>query len=90
MSDLSVLAQHAQTQAADTDLPDAERALWWQIAEEVIDYLEPNEVMVGEVTLEHGLFEAPIPPGPCQSCDQPSSTHYHLIGGGCMNSEISS
>jgi hypothetical protein len=25
--------------------------------------------------------------GPCLSCDQPASTHYHLIGGGCMNSE---
>ena len=57
MSDLSTLAQHAQTQAANTELPDDERALWWQIAEEVIDYLEPTDVMVGEVTLERGLFE---------------------------------
>ena len=57
MSDLSTLAQHAQTQAANGDLPDDERALWWQIAEEVIDYLEPAEVMVGEVTLERGLFD---------------------------------
>jgi hypothetical protein len=57
MSDLSTLAQHAQTQAANGDLPDAERALWWQIAEEVIDYLEPDEVRAGEVTLESGLFE---------------------------------
>jgi len=57
MSDLSTLAQHAQTQAADTDLPDDERALWWQIAEEVIDYLEPIGVPLGEVTLERGLFE---------------------------------
>ena len=56
MSDLSTLAQHAQTQAANHDLPDPERALWWQIAEEVIDYLEPTEVRVGEVTLERSLF----------------------------------
>ena len=54
MSDLSTLAQHAETQAADTNLPDDERALWWQIAEEVIDYLEPTD---GDVTLESGLFE---------------------------------
>jgi len=61
MSDLSTLAQHAQTQAANNDLPDDERALWWQIAEEVIDYLEPTgseaQVMVDGVTLERGLFE---------------------------------
>ena len=57
MSDLSTLAQHAQTQADDSDLPDAERALWWQIAEEVIDYLG-TEIVVGEVTLESRLFEA--------------------------------
>jgi cell wall-associated NlpC family hydrolase len=57
MSDLSTLAQHAQTQAANNELPDDERALWWQIAEEVIDYLEPTDVMVGEVTLERGLFD---------------------------------
>ena len=31
---------------------DDERALWWQISEEVIDYLRPAEVMAGEVTLE--------------------------------------
>lgn len=55
MSDLRTLAQHAQTQAADNDLPDDERALWWQIAEEVIDYLEPGAP--GGVTLESGLFE---------------------------------
>jgi hypothetical protein len=57
VSDLSTLAQHAQTQADDSDLPDAERALWWQIAEEVIDYLG-TEIVVGEVTLESRLFEA--------------------------------
>ena len=59
MSDLSTLAQHAQIQAANTELPDRERALWWQISEEVIDYLEPTEVMVGQVTLERSLFEGP-------------------------------
>ena len=53
MSDLTTLAQHAQTQAANSDLPDLERALWWQIAEEVIDYLAPT---VTDVTLEPGLF----------------------------------
>jgi len=57
MSDLSALAQHAQTQAANNELPDDERALWWQIAEEVIDYLEPVGAPLGEVTLERGLFE---------------------------------
>jgi len=54
MSDLSTLAQHAQTQAADINLPDDERALWWQIAEEVIDYLEP---IGSDVKVESGLFE---------------------------------
>ena len=58
MSDLSDLAQHAQTQAANGDLPDDERALWWQIAEEVIDYLEPTDIMASDVTLESRLFEA--------------------------------
>jgi hypothetical protein len=53
VSDLTALAQHAQTQAANSDLPDPERALWWQIAEEVIDYLAPT---VTDVTLEPGLF----------------------------------
>jgi len=57
VSYLSTLAQHAQTQAANNELPDDERALWWQIAEDVIDYLEPTDVMVGEVTLERGLFD---------------------------------
>jgi len=68
MSDLSTLAQHAQTQAANSDLPDAERALWWQIAEEVIDYLEPTDVMVGEVTLEAGLR--------CPGCYRPIHNGY--------------
>ena len=54
MSDLTTLAQHAQTQAANGELPDNERALWWQIAEEVIDYLAPT---VTDVTLESSLFD---------------------------------
>ena len=56
MSDLSILAQHSQTQAANTDLPDVERALWWQIAEEVANYLEARSIIAAAT--EPGLFDA--------------------------------
>jgi hypothetical protein len=48
--ELTSLAQHAQICADNPALPDDERALWWQIAEEIVDYFAP-------VKDEPGLFE---------------------------------
>jgi len=65
-----------------------------EVAEQIAKVAERNATIerlwrqLNEATNVPARYSVEGAAGPCQSCDQPASTHYHLIGGGCMNSEI--
>ena len=50
--------------------------------------IERVRALLNEATNMPAHYSIEGAAGPCQSCDQPASTHYHLIGGGCMNSDL--
>ena len=61
MSDLTTLRDHARTMAGKSDTPASEAALWFQIADEIDEYLTPTQPVAEDLFGEYADEPREVP-----------------------------